>query len=445
MVEGIFGAPCIRTEQMTVLASKQSIATADVKSPQQSPLAGVRVLFVAPDDYPAFRVDLVELFSNHLVGRGLKIDWSLRPYADGLKRVDVRGAERFYIARRQMTEKFGSLRYMMAETRLRLKLAWRAMRGEYNLIQIRDQPLWGIVYGIAARISGTPFVFWMSYPVLEARMRIALHNLVPMSLPARFVRLAYAVIGSALFYRIVLPLSDHVIVQSKRMLERVAERGIPTKKMTPIPMGVTVERYNPASITATDDPRLIGKKSMAYMCADVLNLTTRLTFEALALLVANGYDTVLVIIGAVAAHEREQLASQLDRLGLSERVIFTGRLPLVEALGWVKRVDVCLSPFEMDAAQQVATPTKLVEYMAMGRPIVATVHYDQSEVVNRSGAGIVTAFSGEAIAEGVARLFDDPDKARTMAAKGPVWVKANRDYARLADEVERVYTSLLAR
>jgi glycosyltransferase involved in cell wall biosynthesis len=401
------------------------------------------MLFVAPDDYPAFRVDLVELFSNHLVGRGLEIDWSLRPYEDGPARVDDRGAERFHVARRRMTGKFGPLRSLMAENRLRLKLAWRAARGEFDLIQVRDQPLWGIAYGIAAKISGTPLVFWMSYPVLEARKRIALENLVPMSFPGRILRLAYAVVGSALFYRVALPLSDHVIVQSKRMRERVGERGIAEARMTPIPMGVSTERYNVSSVRAVDDPRLAGKKSMAYMCADVFSLTVELTFQALAALVADGYDAVLVIIGTVASFEQEEIASRLEELGLSDRVIFTGRLPLVEALGWVKRADVCLSPFEMDATQQVATPTKLVEYLAMGRPVVATVHYDQSEVVNRSGAGIVTAFSGEAMAEGVARLFDDPERAEAMGAKGSAWVRANRDYARLADTVERVYASLL--
>ena len=228
------------------------------------------------------------------------------------------------------------------------------------------------------------------------------------------------------------------------MRERVGEHGIAKEKMTPIPMGVSIERYNVASIPPANDPRLTGRKSMAYMCADVLSLTARLTFDALAALIADGYDAVLVIIGAISAHEREQLTFQLDKLGLSDRVIFTGRLPLVEALGWVRRADVCLSPFEMDPAQQVATPTKLVEYMAMGRPVVGTVHYDQSEVINRSGAGIVTAYSGEAMAEGVARLFDQPEKAEMMGAKGPVWVKANRDYASLADAVERVYLNLLA-
>lgn len=419
-------------------------AEAPAVAPEQGALSGVRMLFIAPDDYPAFRVDLVELFSNHLVSRGLKIDWSLRPVQDGPARVDERGAERFHVARRQMSERFGSLRYRMAENWLRLKLAWSAARGDYDVVQIRDQPLWAITYTLACKISGTPCLFWMSYPVLEGRLRDALLNLNSMSLPARAVRIVYAIVADFLFYRLALPLSSHIIVQSKRMRERVGFRGIPMEKMTPVPMGVTTERYNAGSIRAIEDPRLAGRKSMAYLCADVVSILTNLTMDALAELVSEGHDAVLVLIGAVSDLERKDLEARMEKLGVSDRVIFTGRLPLAEALGWVKRVDVCLSPFMMDSAQQVATPTKLVEYLAMGRPVVGTVHYDQNEVIHGSGAGFVTAYTGKAIAEGVARLFADPQKAEAMGARGPAWVRANRDYRHLADTVERLYLSHLA-
>lgn len=418
---------------------------ASVPQPAGGSLDGARMLFVAPDDYPAFRVDLVELFSNHLVGRGLAIDWSLRPNQDCAAGVVEQGRERFHLARRAASEKFGGLRYKLAESRLRLKLAWRAARGDFDLVQVRDQPLWVITFALASRISGTPCVFWMSYPVLEGRLRIALKNLIPMSLPARLLRIVYALAGSFLFYRVGLPLCDHIIVQSKRMRERVGFRGIPLDKMTPVPMGVSTGRYNPASVQPANDPRLTGRKCMAYMSADVMSLMTHLTFEALADLVAKGYDAVLVIIGSVPDFEWEALNRELEELGIADRVIFTGRLPLAEALGWVKRADVCLSPFMMDPAHQVATPTKLVEYLAMGRPVVGTVHYDQNEVILGSGAGYVTAFSGKAMAEGVARLFDDPEKAEAMGAKGPAWIKAHRDYAHLADTVEQVYLDLLAK
>ncbi len=422
----------------------QAEAEAPAVVPEQGALSGVRMLFVAPDDYPAFRVDLVELFSNHLVSRGLNIDWSLRPVQDGPARVDERGAERFHVARRQMSERFGSLRYRMAENWLRLKLAWSAARGDYDVVQIRDQPLWAITYTLACKISGTPCLFWMSYPVLEGRLRDALLNLNSMSLPARAVRIVYAIVADFLFYRLALPLSSHIIVQSKRMRERVGFRGIPMEKMTPVPMGVTTERYNADSIRAIEDPRLAGRKSMAYLCADVVSILTNLTMDALAELVSEGHDAVLVLIGAVSDLERKDLEVRMEKLGVSDRVIFTGRLPLAEALGWVKRVDVCLSPFMMDSAQQVATPTKLVEYLAMGRPVVGTVHYDQNEVIHGSGAGFVTAYTGKAIAEGVARLFADPQKAEAMGARGPAWVRANRDYRHLADTVERLYLSHLA-
>lgn len=425
------------------LAAKVAEVGSPMPAAQKKTLAGVRMLFVAPDDYPAFRVDLVELFSNHLVSRGLEIDWSLRPHRDGPARVDERGAERFYVARRKESERFGEVRYRMRENWLRLKLAWQAARGNYDIIQIRDQPLWAITYALAGKIAGTPCLFWMSYPVLEGRLRDAVHGLVPMGWPSRLLRIVYAVVGSFLFYRLALPLCDHAIVQSKRMRDRVGFRGIALEKLTPIPMGITTERYNSQSVRPANDPRLVGKKTMTYLCANVASSLTDVPIDALAHLVADGYDAVLVVIGAVSPLEREKHTARLAELGLTERVIFTGRLPLPEALGWVKRADVCLSPFMMDAAQQVATPTKLVEYLGMGRPVVASVHYDQNEVISESGAGLITAYSGKAMAQGVARMFDDPAKAEAMGARGPAWVKAHRDYASLADEVEKVYRDLL--
>lgn len=437
-------AGCSHEMEMNEL-SLAAAGTESKAEPASETLDGVRMLFVAPDDYPAFRVDLVELFSNHLVARGLAIDWNLRPCEDMPAQIVEHGRERFHIARRAASEKFGGLRYKLAESWLRLKLAWRAARGDFDLVQVRDQPLWVITFALASKMSRTPCVFWMSYPVLEGRLRIAVENLVPMSRPARLLRIVYALLGSFLFYRAGLPLCDHIMVQSGRMRERVGFRGIPLEKMTPVPMGVSTGRYNSASVATVDDPRLTGKKSMAYMSADVMSLTTHLTFEALAELLDQGYDAVLVIIGAVPDFEWDTLSGKLQELGIADRVIFTGRLPLAEALGWVRRVDVCLSPFMMDPAHQVATPTKLVEYLAMGRPVVGTVHYDQNEVILGSGAGIVTAFSGKAMGEGVARLFDDRQKAEAMGARGSEWIRANRDYAHLADTVEKVYLDLLAR
>jgi len=407
------------------------------------PLAGKKMLFVAPDDYPAFRVDLIELFSRHLVGRGLAVDWSLYRADEGEGGIVERGAERYFLPDRKPGGIVRKIRNRLSTGRLRLGLVAAAARGEYDIVQVRDYTFWGIPFLIAARIAKRPFVFWMSYPVMEARWLLATKPFRPVSLPGRIARLLHAGAGKLVFYRF-LRFADHVVVQSKRMKELLEDEGIEAARMTPVEMGVTTERFNPDLIEPADDARLKGRRVIGYINSEFHGEPFDVSLEALAHARAAGHDAVMVAIGTLADHYRETMAQRLAALGIPEDAfICTGRLPLPQALSYIKAADVCISPFMMNREQEVATPTKLVEYLAMGRPVVGSVHYDQNEVLSSSGAGLIAAFDGPATGEAIARLLADREWAEEMGARGPAWVKANRDYARIADRVESLFASLL--
>jgi glycosyltransferase involved in cell wall biosynthesis len=410
---------------------------------RRGPLAGKRMLFVAPDDYPAFRVDLTELFSRHLVERGLGIDWSLHRVDTGPTAIDDRGAERYILPAHRKGGMLAKLRNRASNGMRRWGLVWRTLRGDYDLVQVRDYTFWGFPFLLAARLAGKPFVFWMSYPVLDARWLLAIKPFRPIGPLGRAANFAHALAGKLSFYRF-LRHADHVVVQSRRMRERLEEKGVPRERMTPVEMGVTTERFNPQAIEPSRDPRLAGRRVIAYVCSLHFGEPFDVALGGLAEARRRGHDAVLLAIGALADHEREGLSRKLAAFGIPEHAfIATGMLPLAEALGYVKAADVCVSPFQMNAEQEVATPTKLVEYLAMGRPVVASTHYDQSEVVGLSGAGLVAAFDGVATGEALARILADKDWAEEMGARGPAWVKANRDYASLADRVERLYARVL--
>jgi glycosyltransferase involved in cell wall biosynthesis len=413
------------------------------EAPATGPLAGRRMLFVAPDDYPAFRVDLTELFSRHLVGQGLSIDWSLYRVDEGKAGIDARGRERFLLPAKLPGGVMRKLRNRLSTGALRWGLVWRTLRGEYDLVQVRDYIFWGIPFLIAARLAGKPLVYWMSYPMLDARWLLATKPFRPVSIPGRVAYLLYAAAGKLVYYRF-LRHADHVVVQSKRMRERLEEHGVPQSLMTPVEMGVTTERFNPDRVEHARDPRLDGRKVIGYMCAEFFGETFDTALAALAHTRADGHDAVMVAVGTLADHERAVISGKLAALGIPEHaLVCTGRLPLPEALSYIKAADVCISPFLLIKEQEVATPTKLVEYLAMGRPVVASVHYDQSEVLSSSGAGLITALSGRGMGEGVSRILADPQWGEEMGAKGPAWIKENRDYVRLAEQVERLFAMLL--
>ncbi|MFD7551995.1 glycosyltransferase family 4 protein [Streptomyces sp. NPDC059578] len=105
------------------------------------------------------------------------------------------------------------------------------------------------------------------------------------------------------------------------------------------------------------------------------------------------------------------------RLGLHEQVQFTGRIPDADLVRYLSTADVCLSPDPRNPLNDVSTMNKVLEYMAMGRPIVS---FDLREARVSAGEAAVYAPANDeaAFAELIAQLLDDPEKRARMGKTG---------------------------
>jgi glycosyltransferase involved in cell wall biosynthesis len=395
-----------------------------------------RLLIVVRDRFPPFRVDLTELFSRWLAPR-FDLDWVMRREAEGRAAVlaDAMG-ERFLVSPP------GTLPWLT----LQLRQAVRAASGEVDLVQVRDAALSAALFLVAARIGRRPFVYWMSYPMAEGYLHRARRSTPKTPLWLTGGRLAYGTAASVLLYRWVLPGADHVFVQSERMKADVAAYGLPPDRITPVPMGVSVSVYDPRRIAPADDPRLDGRKTLVYVGSLDPERNISMLVQALALTVRGGFDAVLVLVGAVRTRQRAELEGAAKANGVAERLLFTDHGPLTEALAYVRRADVCLAPFPVRPETYLsATPTKLVEYLAMGRPVVASDHPDQRRVIEESRAGVIAPRTAEGFAAAISALLADPERAEVIGARGPAWVAAHRDYAAISGTVARVFDDLLGR
>jgi glycosyltransferase involved in cell wall biosynthesis len=81
--------------------------------------------------------------------------------------------------------------------------------------------------------------------------------------------------------------------------------------------------------------------------------------------------------------------------------------------------------------------------MALGRPVVANAHPEQSLVIHESGAGICVPWSAEGFATAIGSLLDDPQAAEAMGARGRTYVRAHRTYAVVAPAVIAEYRRIL--
>ncbi|MGI5161735.1 glycosyltransferase family 4 protein [Microbispora sp. CA-102843] len=104
-------------------------------------------------------------------------------------------------------------------------------------------------------------------------------------------------------------------------------------------------------------------------------------------------------------------------LGLSDLVDFTGRIPDEDLLRYLSTADVGLSPDPLNPLNDVSTMNKVMEYMAMARPIVS---FDLREAKVSAGEAAVYAPPNDEseFAKLIAMLLDDPEERRRMGAIG---------------------------
>ncbi len=104
-------------------------------------------------------------------------------------------------------------------------------------------------------------------------------------------------------------------------------------------------------------------------------------------------------------------------LGLSDCVDFTGRIPDEDLVRYLSTADVCLSPDPLNPLNDVSTMNKIMEYMAMARPIVS-FELREARVSAGEAALYASANDESEFAKLIAVLLDDPEQRQQMGELG---------------------------
>lgn len=400
----------------------------------------MRLLYIVEDRFPPFRADVEELFARQLAQRGHRIDWVMRrgPAALSLSsEVDWHGCRVVLSPAPHGSGWFAKWMRMAGEFWGDLRILCIAARGRYDIVQVRDRYFVAPWVWMCARLTGARFTFWMSYPFGESKIDRALNGF------ARWPRLTYWR-GRAicwLLYRVILPLADHVFVQSERMRDDVAAQGIDPQKMTPVPMGIRPDQVGSANDARAPD---VAQPLLLHLGVITRLRHSEILVRVLAKVRQQFPGARLRYVGeGEIPEDRKAVEAEARRLGLVDAVEVTGFMPMAEAWGHVAAADICISPFFPIPVLMSTSPTKLIEYLAMAKCVVASDHPEQRQVLRDSGAGELVDWGEDAFAAGIVRLLQDPDRARRMAAMGPDYVARHRTYDVIAARVEKVYLSLL--
>jgi glycosyltransferase involved in cell wall biosynthesis len=118
--------------------------------------------------------------------------------------------------------------------------------------------------------------------------------------------------------------------------------------------------------------------------------------------------------GGTSLEEMKTLAGEL---GIADHVTFTGRVPDADMLAMLNTADVCVNPDVANEMNDKSTMNKIMEYMALGKPIV---QFDLTE--GRFSAQDASLYAAKNdprdMAAKIGELLDDPGRRARMGAYG---------------------------
>lgn len=293
--------------------------------------------------------------------------------------------------------------YVTSLLRMKRELKLARKEGAFDVIHFCNPP--DLLYAVAKSV-GKPD---------DSVLVFDQHDVGPELVAAKHMPLSKLLVKIAAFFeRRTYRASNHVIATNRSYRDIAIRRGRFCEA------DVTVVRSAPMRSWADDVRRSDWRDGRQFLIGyvGVMGRQEGIEYllEAVSILAKDlDLDVGLALIGSGPDRQRlEGLALQLD---ISDRVKFYGRLPDDTLKSILASADVCVNPDEVNPMNDISTMNKIVEYMALGRPIV---QFDVTEgrYSAQDASLYAEANSSQSFADCIAELLADPERRAKMGEAG---------------------------
>ncbi len=241
--------------------------------------------------------------------------------------------------------------------------------------------------------------------------------------------------------------AQHVFTICEGLRSDIVARGVPASKVTVIPNAVDIESFEPGG-----QPDVALKTRLGLDGASVIGfIGSFYAYEGLDLLldalpgILNLRPEVRVLLVGGGPQDAT-LKAQAQRLGVADKVVFTGRVPHAEVQRYYDLVDVLAYPRHSMRLTELVTPLKPLEAMAQGRLLVASDVGGHKELIRHGETGMLfKAGSTEALTQTLIDLLAAQELWPDMCEAGRQFVEKERNWTTSVANYARVYASLASR
>ncbi len=238
--------------------------------------------------------------------------------------------------------------------------------------------------------------------------------------------------------RLAYRVTKRIFVPTERLADLLAERlGLPRSRFCVIPNGADLNLF--ARMDKTEARRVLGFPIEQKIVVYVGKLARWQGVETLVdssekLSHAPGVQVLVVGDGP----SRESIAARITEKHLEAVVRLTGPMPHDRIPMVLAAADLCVAPFTRERNDVVGiSPIKLFEYLAAGRPIVASDVEGVAEVV-RDGGILVAPDSASDLASAIDGVLRNPDRLMNLERRAADLAKASSWKSRARMVLEEV-------
>jgi glycosyltransferase involved in cell wall biosynthesis len=287
----------------------------------------------------------------------------------------------------------------------------------------------------ASRKLGIPFVLEVNADLLEQRKF--------KGIPERGLRRLFAVWATRMCFRT----AAKIICISAGLKDHLSKKwNIEDSKLIVLPCAADVDAFGP-----NQNPELV-RRGLGLAAEPVVIWVggyypwhdLDLLLESFTLVLQRHPSAKLVLVGD--GQTRQSIAQKVQKNGLQQSVIMTGAIAHTDVPAMLSIADIAVVPSAPLPANRggTGTPLKLFEYMAAGKPIVATALNHATEVIQDGHTGLlVEAGNVSRFAEAMLTLLNDPGErgrlgqnARQQAVELYSWEQYTR-------RLEEIYLNVL--
>lgn len=373
-------------------------------------LAGKRVGMVVLSSYPADARPRRAI--DAMLQQGMEIDL-LCEADDGLTQNEQLGG--LTVTRLPIRHKRGgaigyAIEYSSFILLATLIFAWRSLRKRYDLVYVHNMPDILVISALIPKLLGARVILDQHDPMPE--LMTTIFGVQSNSLPVRII---------CMLERWSIARVHRVITVNEVCRQIFSARSCKADKVAVV-MNTPDENLFPfRSALSYQNAEETSPFVVMYHGSLIERNGLELAVDALALLSESGIPIELRVYGRSTPY-LDRVMNKVRDLGIEKMVKHFGGRRLDQLAAEIQKCDIGVVPNQLNAFTAINTPTRILEYLALGKPVIAP-----------STRGVLDYFSSDAL------LYFKPGDAQDLAKQIQTAALHRQDLTAIAKRGQEVY------